>query len=550
MNAVTQLHSSDFAKEAMRRWDELRAKRSIHEQDWEDIARLIRPQRGGFGMGDHRQRIHEKPLSSEPIQANNSMASGIYAGITNPANRWFGLQTPDKEFNNWQPMAEWLDVVTARTVASFGLAASSFYPSTFQGYSDISAFGQFAAYDEVDLGERRFIDQVFSLAEIVVDIDAWGRVVEMVRKFPLKPRAALRHYKKSSDFIPPKIKEMAEKLSNDDIWFYQHVFLNDGYSAKSLGPKGKKWLSVHACEIDSTTVRMSGFHEMPFYFPRWDVDSGMTYGTGPGFVALASSRANHLMEAATLRSSQFAADPTLLAPNRNALPLQGKVRPGEVLYGGVNTRGDRMVHTLDRSGSIGLTIEEKRQKVEEIKNAFHYALMSLHNRTGLNTEELQIIEEAKLRNWAPHGDRIMEEYAARKVERRVAMLWRSGQLPPPPQEAAGMPLGVRYQSAAQMALRAREGLAIRQFIGDLGPLAQTDPRYLDRVSPDGLVEALHDANPSLPASILRPREEADAIANARAKAQEQQQQAEQLTDAAKAAGPLLQGLNAAQGNQQ
>ena len=206
-------------------------------------------------------------------------------------------------------------------------------------------------------------------------------------------------------------------------------------------------------------------------------------------------------------------------------------------------RGQELVKNMTSNPNIGLTIEEKRAKVEAIKEAYHYAIMSLSGRTGITSEESMIMEEARLRNWAPHADRIMEEYGARKIERRFRMLWRAGQIPPPPAEAQGLPLQVRYQSQATMALRAREGQAIRQFLNDLGPLAQLDPRYVDRVDPDGLTEALHDASPTLPARILRSREEADQIAQGRA----QQQQLQQALQTAQAGGGVVRDLSSAMG---
>lgn len=106
--------------------------------------------------------------------------------------------------------------------------------------------------------------------------------------------------------------------------------------------------------------------------------------------------------------------------------------------------------------------------------------------------------------------------------------------PAAPKEAEGVPLQVRYQSAATMALRAREGLAVRQFLVDLAPLAQLGQDHLNRISgridTDAMLEALHDASPSLPASILRAREEADQIAQAQA----QQQQMMMMAQAAPA----------------
>lgn len=528
------------ARAALDRWQELKRGRVQHEQDWDDIARLIRPQRGGFTLTNHADRDHRKPLSSEPILAASSFAAGIYSGLTNPANRWFGLETPDEDFNAWRPMAEWNDIATARVLSSFRPAMSSFYSSTFQAYSDIAAFGNAAGYDELNQRERKFMDISISLAELVFDIDGWGRVWEVVRRFRLSPAAAISMF--GADNLPPKVLELAQKRDSGQITFYHHVGHNDAVRPGAIGHNSMPWRSVYACDMECWLVKEGGYHEMPYYAPRWDVDSGHTCGTGPGFIALASARAVHQMEAATLRAAQFAADPTMLAPDRQDWPLNGHVRPGVVVYGGVNMQGTQMLRPLQTGGGIGLTAEEKRAKIEEIKNAFHYALMTVQGRTGMTSEETLIMEEARMRNWAPHSDRIMEEYAARKVERRFRMLWRAGQIPPPPKEAQGLPMQVRYQSAASMAMKAREGMAIKQFIADLGPLAQTNPRYLDRLDPDATIEALHEAAPSLPARLLRSRDDADQIAAQRA---EQQQQMQMMQMAQAGAGALKDAASAA-----
>lgn len=557
MNAITGFPMSEagerhpLAEAAIRRWSELKTARTRHEQDWEEIARLIRPQRGGFSLTSPGDRDMVKALSSEPIQAQASFAAGIYAGLTNPASRWFGFETPDTDLNAWQPMAAWADDVTNRVFRSLAPSLSSFYPATFQAYSDLAAFGNAAGYDELDLDRRRFLDVTVSLAEVVFDIDGWGRVWEWLRRFELTPRAAVALFRGRGE-LPPKIHELAEKGDTGKIVFYHHILPNADWSRGRLGVAGKPVQSVYACELDRWLVSRRGYDEMPCYAPRWDVDSGETCGTGPGFVALASARAVHQMEAATLRAAQFAADPTILAPERDSWTLNGTVRPGEIVYGGLDVRGNPALRPLQVNGGIGLTVEEKRAKIEEIKNAFHYAIMSLQGRTGLTPEETLIIEEARMREWAPHSDRIMEEYAARKIERRFRQLWRAGQLPPPPKEAEGLPLQVRYTSAAQLAMKAREGTAIVQFLQNLGPLAQTNPRYLERLDPDATLEALHAASPSLPARILRSREDADRIAQARDQqaqmaqlAQMAQPMAGALKDAAGAAA-LMQGQGGGQ----
>ena len=541
MNAISADPRADaprkdaaVAREAIDRWRELKTDRATHERDWEEIARLIRPQRGGFGLDDPGTRTFEKSLSSEPIQAGSSFAAGLYANLTNPASRWFGLATPDEDFNKWQPMAEWRDDATRRVYNSFAPSLSSFYPATFQAYADVAAFGNASGYDEFDPVERRFMDMTMSLAEVVVDVDAWGRVTEWVRKYRLSARQAVKLFHRKGE-LPPSIYEAANRGDNAKETYYQHIKPNFDWRPGRIGPKSKPFLSVNITECDCWLISEAGYEEMPAYFPRWDVDAGQICGTGPGFIALPSARTVQQMEAAELRALQFQADPTLLAPDREDWPLNGRIRPGVTVYGGLNMQGQQMLRPLQTGASVPMTHQSKAQKIEEIKSAFHYAVMSLQGRTGVTVEESLIMEEARTREWAPHSDRIMEEYGARKVERRFRMLWRLGQIPPPPSDAAGQPLEVRYTSAAQMAMRAREGQSIVQFLGNLAPLAQMSPRYLDRMDPDATIEALHEAMASLPARMLRPREEADQMAEARA-------QQEQMAQMAQMAGPMAGAL--------
>jgi hypothetical protein len=525
---------------AERRWGEMKSERSQYEQDWEAIARLIRPQRGGFSQTDHNDRVLEKPLSSAPIMAQSNFAAGLYGTLTNPANRWFGLKTNDPELNAWHPAKMWLDTVTDLILASFLPSVSPFYSATTQVFSDLSAFGNGAQYDEVVPAERRILDVTLSLAEVCWDIDGFGRVCEVVRRFYLKPAAAMSMFRGGS--LPPKLQQMAEKGDQTKIAFYHHIIKNDWWRKGLLGIKGKAWVSNYTCEMEGTLVRQSGYDEMPFFVPRWDVDSGAVIGTGPGFVALASTRAHSRMDEATVRMAQRTADPTILAPDRGDWPLNGRIRPGAVVYGAIAANGNQMLRPLELSGGFNLTLQEKQAKLEEIKDAFHHTLMQLAGRTGMTATEVMTITEERQRLYAPYQGRVQEEFLAPKVARRFSLLWRAGQLPPPPPEMAGADLQVNYQSAAAAAQRSVEGNAALRIIQDIAPLIQIKPRLADRLDEDGLLEVLMDAR-GAPARMIRSREDADAIAQARQQ-QEQAMQAMQMAQAG--AGAMKDAAGAAQ----
>lgn len=540
MNAVARDPRAD---EAIRRWDELKSARAAHEADWEELARLIRPQRGNFASANPGQHRTDKPLSSAPIVAQEYFSAGLYGTLTNPANRWLAFDVDDDDMSRDQDVRAWLDVVGRRVLNSFGPDASTFYDSAIQVFGDIATFGNAAAYDEVREAEGRIMDVTLSLAEVCYDIDAFGAVVEVVRKFALTGRKAVAMF--GVEALPARVAELAEKGAPDTVDFYHHVRRNMDWTRGRLGPAGKRWLSTYVCGQGPSVVRESGYAEMPFYAPRWEVDTGQTYGRGPGMVALADARVLNLMDAANLRAGQYAADPTLLAPDREVMPLNGTVQPGAVVYGGVDVRGNPMVRPLDVSSGTGLTLDMAQMRVEAIKDAFHWSLMQMAGRSGMTATEVIERQEEKLRLMAPNMGRVQGEFLAPKISRRFFLLWRAGQIPPPPAQMGGAGLQIKYTSAAAMAQRSAEGAAIVRLLADVSPLAELKPRLIDRISEDDLVEALAEAR-GTPARVLRSRADADALSQARAE-QEQAAQAMAMAQAGAGAAKDAAGAAAAMG---
>ncbi len=521
------------AQEAIRRWEELREDRAPCEGDWDECARLIRPGRGGHGSADPAAHRNEKAFSSAPIVAQEHFKAGLYGTLTNPANRWFVIESEDDELARWHPMAVWQDRVTSILLRSMQPDNATFYDASLQVFGDISTFGNSPSYDELVPDKRRILDVALSLAQVVVAIDGHGQVVEVVRRFMLSARQAARMF--GLDTLPPKIRTQADKGAPDKLPYYHHTIENMDWQKGRLGPKGKRWLSRYVCEHDATLIRERGYAEMPFYFARWDVDTGQTYGRGPGMTALPDARVLNLQDAANLRAGQQAADPTLLAPDRDAWALSGVVRPGEVIYGGVNLQGQQLIRPLDVSSGTGLTVQMAERRIEHIRDCFHWSLMQMAGRSGMTATEIIERQEEKLRLMAPNMGRVQGEYLAPKVARRFALLWRAGQIPPPPPEASGTGLRIRYTSAAAMAQKSAEGASIVRFLQDVAPLVQMGrSRVLDRIQDDDLLEALHEAR-GTPARILRSRDEADAIGEARAQAEAQAAQMQQMAQGAQIA---------------
>lgn len=517
----------------IRRWEELKSDRAPREGKWEEVAQLIRPQRGGFTSGDPTKRSDMLPLTSAPITAHSNFAASLYGTLINPANRWMDFRTVDEDLNRWQPMKEWLYTATSITLASFRPSVSTFYKAAIQLLGDTTAFGTSPQYEELDDHEQKILDITLSLSEVVVDVDAHGRVVEVVRKFELRAAQAADLF--GLDNLPEALRDRADKGNSDKSVFYSRIVKNKFFQRGKIGPRGKRWSSMTCSEIGRKIVRDRGYNEMPFSVARYETLSGEVYGYAPGILALPSSRVNNLMEAANLRAGQKAADPTLLAPDKDTWALNGLVKPGHTLYGGVDYQGRRMVQMLDNFSSTGLSLEMQQRKVEEIRDVFHWGLTNLVGRTGIGPIEALEMQEQRLRLQAPHIGTIQAEYLAPKIARRFQMLWKAGQIPPPPDGAPAVAMEVHYTSVAAQAQKSAEGVAVVRVISDLMPLAQIDPmkakRMAARLDEDAVMDHLQEAR-GAPADIFRSREEADAIMQRSEQAEAQQMMMAQAKDGA------------------
>lgn len=521
-------------KKIIARYEELRAERRHYETAWQEEARLFAPGRRGFTDSDSRGGARMIGIySSDQIMAANSLHSGLYGTLANQANQWMTLTTGDPDLLEAPNVREWTGIVSARVLNSFRPAVSSFYPQTTQIFRDDVIHGNACSYDELNEDRRRIVDLAIPLGEVVVAFDVFGDLVEVIRRYRMTGDKAASQF--GYDTLPEKIRKAIDDGKADKFVFYHQTVKNEEWRPGALGPRGKAFASVYVAEEGKAIVKTGGYHEMPFTYPGWDRETGETYARGAAYVATPSARVLQSMERANLKMGQLASEPTILAPDRRAMPYRAKMVPGTVLYGAM-IGGRRQVDAFAPTGGTGLSLEMTEQKVNQIKDAFYYSLLQLAGRTGMTATEVVEIQSERLRLMAPHLGNLQTEYLAPKVARRFALLWRAGQLPPPPPEMEGQPLDVQYLSAAAMAAKSAEGAAIVRLFDDLGALAAISPehvqRAVDRLEPDGLVESLVDAR-GVPARALRSRDEADAISQARA---EKAQQQEMLAMAGEAAG--------------
>jgi len=147
-------------------------------------------------------------------------------------------------------------------------------------------------------------------------------------------------------------------------------------------------------------------------------------------------------------------------------------------------------------------------------------------------------------------ERLHDELLDPLVRRVFAIMSRNGQLPPAPPAVAQSGVQVEFTSMLASAQKAAATGAIERFWQFGAQIGAVKPEALDRLDPDGTMDAYADMT-GVPASILVDLRKAEAARQQRAQAQAQQGQMANLMNVVKGAKTASEidvggGMNAVQ----
>lgn len=483
---------------------ERKVERALFDVQWREIAKLVRLLRDDFGRKVQQgERRGELVYDSTPIYAADNLAAGIYGTMTNQANIWFTLATADDDLNRYQNVREWLDIVSRRTLASFGPAVSGFYNAVPQLFGDFACFGMGAFYSADIPGSGRMQDVTRPLSEIYVAVNQYDEIDTVDRPFEMSARAIAQKFGVKN--LPEKIRDAVEKHPDRLYPLVHFVLPNEDFRPGALGPKGKPFVSIYVSEEGEATLEEGGYHELPYQVPRWAVAAGEKYGRGPAMNALPDIKMLQAMNRTLIQMAERQANPPLLAPNEGAIAVMRTV-PGKVTYGAVSRGGAPLVHALQTAASTPIALEMIDKTREQIRDAFYFSIMQLLGRTGMTATEVVTRQEEKMRLMGPHLGRVESEFLTPLIRRRFNILMRSGSFPPPPPELRGHDLQVRYESPMAKAQKSAEGVATMRFLEGAKALAEFDPKARRRINADEGLLVLQDAF-GAPARLLYSDEE-------------------------------------------
>ena len=544
---------SDLADTVSRQIAALDADRLPWEGLWQELAEVCHPRRNTIQQGTGRDTTPDRSsiawsFDGTAMRANSTLASGQSARITPMGARWFVLRPP-AELNDSAAAQEYYARATEILVAKLG--ASNFYNRANECYLDRGAFGISAL--ETTSGKngrglhfRALPCGSYSIAQNSLDeVDV---IASTTCYTPAQMREAF-----GEENLPPSVRslfdEPAKRFTSKQT-VQRLIVPRSDRDPRKMDSKNKPIASYHIHKESNTILLESGFDEIPIAVSRWSMWGDSPYGWSPAYHALPEAAQLNFLEQMLDTLAETAAFPRVLYPagfkeeiDFSALgltcydPSLGG-EPKEWLTNGRYDIGK------DRSA-------EKRRAIEA---AFHVELFNAisHLDPSATATQISAIVSESRELFHPIYSNMVREFLTPVLRRSFALLVRSGEIPPPPQDVLlrddlGAYLAdpeVDYVSAMALAMEQSHLAGLGDILAITGQLATLDPTFLDSLNPRTLLPHFARAK-GLPTILLRTEKQLAELDAARAEAA-QQQQAVAATEAVRNLGGARETMDAAQ----
>jgi len=472
-------------------------------EHWQELQEYMLPRKGKYldnndpASADHGHTSGDKKnqriINSVASQALRVIAAGMQGGLTSPSRPWFRLGLSDLDLMQYGPVKEYLHEVQQRMLTT--LSRSNFYGAIHGRYTELAAFGTASMMIEEDLHTGvRF--RPFTIGEYYLAQNSQYRVNALYRKLSMTAVQMVNRFGAES-VSRPVLEAAKDNAKSEKRFTVVHVIQPnmDRMPGRMLSedlPFESVYFEMN-CEDKNQLLNKSGYRDLPFVAPRWDVTGTNVWGNSPAMDALGDCKMLQKMEEKKLKALDKMVDPPMNAPT--SMKGQG----GSIVAGGVNyldiTQGQQgfvpAYQVNPETQNIGIEIA----RVEErLKRAFFndlFLMVASADKSMTATEVVRRHEE-KLLMLGPVLERLQSELLDVIIDRTFDILQEEGVFPPPPPEIQGAPLKVEYISLLSQAQKMTGTTAITELAGFVGQLAAVNPEVIDKFDADQAVDDYAD----------------------------------------------------------
>ncbi len=545
--------ASERAKKHIRLFRDRQSGRSVWNEHWDDLVRVMLPRRLGFASAPvSGERRTDDLYDGTPQQAARGLANAIGGMLRPEGQKFFFLKTGENEDEKTGEAKEWLADTEERMDDAFKNPKARFRQATGECDLDLVVLGTGCIFEGEGRELNHLLFQSVHLKDAFPGVDADGAVNSMYRQRTLTVQQAVDEFSLANVSEDVRKKYRDEKYGDKTDYLHCVVRRDGGREDALLArnyPYTDLWIDMTAQE----EVRDGGFRDFPFIFPRWDTSSGEDYGRSPGMIALPDANTLQAMGETILVAGQRAADPPLAAPF-DGFMTEYNTFPGGLVHYDIETAqtiGRIPVQPIESGTNLPITRDMQSDLRDQIFRAFLKNILNLPiEGPQMTATEVMQRKEEFLREIGPVFGRLETDYTAPLVERAFRVMFRAGVFAPVPPALLGRSVRFEYESPVKRIRQQIEARAAELWAGQQVELSVKTgrPEILDNVDFDELARFTHEAA-ALPGRILKG---ADKVAAIRQHRQEQQQQAAQVAAAqqiAEGAGKAAPALKVLQGGQ-
>ena len=520
-----------------KRLDRLGQERGTWEVNWQEILDYVMPRKADIvTLRTRGEKRTEVLFDSTAITANNLLAASLQGTLTSPSLPWFSIKLRDEELNENRDVQLWLEDTARRMYDTFN--ETNFNTEVHEMYLDLCSIGTAALF--VEEGTKGFdTDGIhfncLHIAEYYVQENINGKVDTLYRKYKLTARQAIQEF--GEENIGEKILEASKEKPDKQFNFIHAVEPTEDYE-RALGETGTK-LPVHSCHVcveDKMKVRTGGYNEFPYLVPRWSKATGEIFGRSPSYNALPDIKTLNKAVEIGLKAWAKAIDPPLLVQDDGVI---GRVR---MTPAGITVvRNDGAIKPLQIGSNWQITDMKENQLRTAIRQAYYSDQLQLQDGPQMTATEVQVRYELMQRLLGPTLGRFQSEFLNPLIERTFGIMFRAGALLPEPDVIKGQQIDVEYVGPLARSQRMEEAVAIERLYTLAMNVVQVDPTIMDNINHDEAIR-LRSTLLGVPKSVLRGKDEVQAMREMRAEeqqamaeAQQQQVQGDAMQSQAKAA---------------
>lgn len=482
------------AEDIVGRYNSLKASRGTYEDSWQDYTKYCLPRKSYITRYyTPGTKFDYDVYDSTAIQSNIVLAAGLHSYLTNPSAKWFSLKIKGMDIGKTNEERIWLKQSEDKIYDT--LNGSNFNQEIHEVYLDMGVIGTSCLFEAEDPKDVvRFF--TYSIADVVIDEDQYGRVDTVIIKFTFTSRQAFQKWGMMSGEMAQAYEKKDFTKSNDYLFA---VFPRQEYDPRKADNLNMPYAAIWIDYKQKKIMQEGGFLEMPFMVPRFYKRPAEVYGSGPAAVSYPDIAMLNKMSYTILRAAQKVVDPPLILPHDGfLLPL--KLSPAALNYRISGNPQDR-IEPLAPSQNIPIGREMEEQRRMAIRQNFFVDLfLLLREQKNMTATEVAERVSEKMLILSPALGRLMNELLDPIVSRTFNILLRNGQIPTPPESLQGREYAVEYTSILARAQKMEEVKSLSTFLTSVAGVAQFKPEVLDKINADEVLNefsSVYNINPAI-----------------------------------------------------